>query len=629
MITMKSLLRRLVTAFLVLAAIGLLAFLVYRTQGVDPQLRNELSTALRELRQVDTRLDIDVLRSRMGLNNDYDPLSDPVPQIGMLQRRLVSLLADGGMVLDEVPQLQEAFGQKLYVIDQFKAQNAILQNSLRYVPTAADEIQTLIRRDARAESPALQQLNDTVVRTLNDTLRYNLMPDSATSQQIEQRLGQIQEGLSFYPKPVAEAAQGFINHVRAILRQRAVEAALMAQLDEIPVPSILDSLMTAVEENFALQIQETDRYRNYLAIYSAFLLCIVLYFAVRLVNSFRMIARANQQLQEANEFLEQRVQERTADLRRTMEDLKASEAQLIQSEKMASLGQMVAGVAHEINTPLGYVRSSIETLAAQLDGEVRDFCRDAQALLNAMYAERVDEAAVAAHFSAARQSARALDAGFFDDVAALLQDGVYGIDQIRDMVLNLKNFSRLDRSRVTLYRIEDGIESTLQLAKQQIKHLAIVKNFGSTVAVRCSPSQLNQVFLNLITNAAQAVSPENGVITIITRMQDSTHLAVEIADNGKGIPAENLTKIFDPFFTTKAIGQGTGLGLSIVYKIIEQHGGQIKVSSKEGEGTVFTIVLPTVPPAAMAEEGAAAGAATAEGAEAATEAEKLAKETTG
>jgi signal transduction histidine kinase len=129
-----------------------------------------------------------------------------------------------------------------------------------------------------------------------------------------------------------------------------------------------------------------------------------------------------------------------------------------------------------------------------------------------------------------------------------------------------------------------------------LKHLSVKKLFGDIPAITCSPSQLNQVFLNLINNAAQAIESGSGEITLITRMEGADHVAVEIADNGKGIPPEIMSKIFDPFFTTKAVGKGTGLGLSISYKIIEQHGGSIRVDSNVGQGTRFTIVLPLIPP---------------------------------
>jgi signal transduction histidine kinase len=148
--------------------------------------------------------------------------------------------------------------------------------------------------------------------------------------------------------------------------------------------------------------------------------------------------------------------------------------------------------------------------------------------------------------------------------------------------------------------VNEGLDSTLAIARHELKHHVVKKNYGNIPAITCSPSQINQVFLNLITNAAQAMEQRQGEIRITTRRQGAGHVAVEVADTGKGIPPEVLPKIFDPFFTTKEVGKGTGLGLSIVYKIVEQHGGTISVDSTVGVGTRFTVVLPLQPPAAAA-----------------------------
>jgi len=170
-----------------------------------------------------------------------------------------------------------------------------------------------------------------------------------------------------------------------------------------------------------------------------------------------------------------------------------------------------------------------------------------------------------------------------------------------EIVANLKSFSRLDRSKVARFNLNEGLESTLRLARHDLKHHAVKKTFGDIPLITCAPSQINQVFLNLINNAAQAIESGQGVIQLTTRRHDAEHVAVEVQDNGKGIPPEILPKIFDPFFTTKEVGKGTGLGLSIVYKIVEQHGGSVKVDSKVGVGTRFTVVLPLTPPQAAAE----------------------------
>ena len=183
-----------------------------------------------------------------------------------------------------------------------------------------------------------------------------------------------------------------------------------------------------------------------------------------------------------------------------------------------------------------------------------------------------------------------------DELGTLLKDGLHGIDEISEIVLNLKNFSRLDRAKVTEFSVQDGLESTLLLAKNLLKNsVQIVKEYVAVPKISCSPSQINQVFLNIITNAVHAMPEsrkESAVITLRTSREGDDMVRIEIQDNGAGIPKDVLPKIFDPFFTTKEIGKGTGMGLSISYKIIQEHGGKIVVDTEEGMGTVFSILLP-------------------------------------
>jgi signal transduction histidine kinase len=174
----------------------------------------------------------------------------------------------------------------------------------------------------------------------------------------------------------------------------------------------------------------------------------------------------------------------------------------------------------------------------------------------------------------------------------LTQDGLHGIDEISEIILNLKNFSRLDRSKLQHFNLNEGIESTLVIARNMVKHKTLHRQLRDIPLVECSPSQINQVFLNLVTNAAQATDDSTGEITIATGMAANGQVRVDISDNGHGIPESILAKIFDPFFTTKEVGQGTGLGLSIAYKIVQEHGGRIDVTSKVGKGTTFTVFLP-------------------------------------
>jgi two-component system NtrC family sensor kinase len=243
-------------------------------------------------------------------------------------------------------------------------------------------------------------------------------------------------------------------------------------------------------------------------------------------------------------------------------------AQLIQSEKMASLGLLIAGLAHEINTPLGAINSNNDTIS-------RSIAKIRQIL--------VDE-------SMSAPDRKRAEVRLVDIMQELCRNTSTAAERLMKIVGSLKNFARLDEAELQKADIHEGLESTLTIVQHQMKNrIQIVKQYGNIPRVECHPNALNQVFVNLLVNAAQAI-PERGTITIKTsKKADSVRIA--ISDTGVGIPAENLSKVFDPGFTTKGVGVGTGLGLSICYKIIQEHQGKIEVESSD-RGTTFTIVLP-------------------------------------
>ncbi|MGQ0653928.1 MAG: sensor histidine kinase [Betaproteobacteria bacterium] len=360
---------------------------------------------------------------------------------------------------------------------------------------------------------------------------------------------------------LAGVKSAFAEKAALLQRIRAGEA-VFDQAWLVNTEPRLQQLSRVLDRAFEDALLYNDLYRTWLLYYSAFILTLLAYLAYELYR--------------ANASLERRIAE-------AVEKLKASEAMLVQSEKMSSLGRMVAGLAHEVNTPLAYVKASLEAVrgqAGQLAGET-------SRLLDLLTAEQPDEAQLAAQFERVNEMLARTKG-----LQGQLDDGLHGIAQIAELVENLKNFSRLDRSKVAAYDLHDGIDSTLRIARQQIGRRAVSKTLGKIPLVSCAPSQINQVLLNLVVNAAQATKEEGGVIGIRTRLRDDKWVAVDVADNGHGIPAEVLPKIFDPFFTTKDVGKGTGLGLSISYKIAEDHGGRIEVQSRPGAGARFTLLLP-------------------------------------
>jgi two-component system, NtrC family, sensor kinase len=378
------------------------------------------------------------------------------------------------------------------------------------------------------------------------------------------------------------ALRSTLDEKAALLRRIAAGEALFDQAWRVPTRMRMDSLARVLDLAFNDALAENERFRTWLLYYSAALLALLAWLAL-------LLRRANQRL-------ERRVVQRTNELSTTRDKLKESETMLVQSEKMSALGQMVAGVAHEVNTPLAYVRASLEAAQSRA-GDAGRLARETRWLLEMIESEGADEAALSAQLAKVRAL---IGDKRLETLDAQLTDGLHGITQIAELVVSLKDFSRLERGSVVSYDVNQGVEATLRIAAAELGKRQVKKVLAELPAISCSPAQINQVILNLLVNAAQATPEAGGSILVRTSLRDAQHVAIEVADNGRGIPKDVLPKIFDPFFTTKEVGKGTGLGLSISYRIVEAHGGKLEVDSRPGVGTRFTIVLPLAAPAALA-----------------------------
>lgn len=295
------------------------------------------------------------------------------------------------------------------------------------------------------------------------------------------------------------------------------------------------------------------------------------------VRTHLELKRARDWLKNQNALLE-------AEVERRDKENQLVHLQLLQSEKLAAIGQLAAGIAHEINNPIGFVNSNLNTLSS--------YQHDLFAVLDAydaLFAENPLQTDAAQKLLEFKQQ-KDLDY-LRKDIPQLIAESRDGLSRVRNIILDLKDFSHAETNDWELGDLHKGIDSTLNIIYNELKyHCTIHKEYGDIPEIICLPSQLNQVFMNLLVNAAHAIETK-GDIFIRTGHTD-TEVWVEISDNGKGIPQEHLSRLFEPFFTTKPVGKGTGLGLSISQNIVLKHGGRIAVCSEVGQGSSFRIWLP-------------------------------------
>ena len=563
-----------------LAMVGALVFLYDKTQAVDLRERNEILGFLRELKEIDGRWDVDVLRARLESGANELPVINRTPAaVKSLQQLNSALQNTPSATLNAwLPELSKAILQKADLVEKFKAENAGTKAGLDALLRQAAEL-----GEQSAQLKPRQPAVDAALNRLTTAApSYYWLAQDAQRRNLEAALTDLQNAAAALPDALRAKAEQTRSAGEALLKHRAAEQTLANKLEFLTSGPRLDTLTFSFNRELEATLQDKERFRVYLIYYAGALLILLAYLGF--------------ELKAANLSLERRVEERTRELSEALQHLKESESQLIQSEKMSSLGQMVAGVAHEINTPLAYVKNSLGTVADRLPDLGKVIAESEQLLTMLQAGGNANAEILSRQFAlVSAHIARLKQQRVMDGLTGLVKDGLYGTGQMAEIVGNLKDFSRLDRSKVTGFNLNEGLNSTLLLAKHLLKSVSVDKHFGDIPTIICSPSQINQVFLNLVTNAAQAMEDRQGTLTLVTR-NDNAGVAVEIADNGKGIAPEVLPKIFDPFFSTKEIGKGTGLGLSISYKIVEQHGGRITVESQPGIGTKFTVWLPLKPP---------------------------------
>jgi two-component system, NtrC family, sensor kinase len=412
------------------ALLGLLGLLILKTSRVDFDAHNQIIGTLRELKQVDAEWNVEVLRAKTGLATNYDRVASPLALVASLEAalrgkanafweeraqskdRLISLLDD----------YKRAMDRKISAIESFKSQNAILRNSSRFLPLAATD---LVEATRAAAMPAEQKLRieQALHHLLANTMTYSMTPDQPLRERVADGTLAVRQLTLDVPAEVQDRAFTLVAHVGKVLQQQESGTRVLAELAALPTAQGIDALTDAHSQEHEKLLADQQIYRQALLGYSAFLLLLLGVAALRLYRGYRLLNRTNSALHKVNL------------------ELKESQVHLVQAEKMSALGQMVAGIAHEINTPLAYVKGSFSVLTEQLMPMQTLVARSYQ-FTQQMRADRHDKAALNEQLRGVESSAKSLvEQGVLQEMAGLLKDGIHGIEQISEIVLNLKNFS--------------------------------------------------------------------------------------------------------------------------------------------------------------------------------------------
>ncbi|MBB3119510.1 DAHL domain-containing protein [Pseudoduganella violacea] len=591
---------RLRKGWLPLTALGLLlaaALLLFYARSRDYDASSYFANLalLRHLKQLDASWELNVMKSRVGLNQNYDALVDPLPDVATLPQQLAVLQQNAPEPLQKkleqvLRAFQQAMTEKARLIEAFKSHNAILRNSLAFLPMAATDAGAELP-EKTASSRAQSELSSAVNAVLLATLVYTEAP--APEHMVNVRT-ELEALLDFRSRQSGESLLKldiFLAHVRTVLREHAQVSQLLLQIAQAPTAAHLDEINNLLTQQQQHAAGEAHMHRLYLLLFSAGLAALLLYAAIRLLRSHRIINRINHALQHANEHLERRVRLRT-------QELEQAQSQLVAAARQAGMAEIATNVLHNVGNVLNSVGVSVSLLVRQARDSRAPGLSKAVQLINKQGAQWVD-------FLRGDERGQRLPA-YLDELAGALgaerQNALAELNSLSSSIDHIKDIIATQQSYAgAACLLEDcSLDHLLEealgmsgLAGQQ-DGIAIMRDYHALPPLRLDRHRVLQILINLLGNARRAMDGlAAGERRLILRLRQSADDSVQlqVADSGEGIPAENLARIFSHGFTTRKDGHGFGLH-SCVLAAREMGGSLQAASDGPGTGATFTLQLP-------------------------------------
>ncbi|MCS3512189.1 MULTISPECIES: DAHL domain-containing protein [Pseudomonas] len=554
---------------------------------------------IRQLQQLNAQWDSEVLKARIAITHNYDPLVTPLTEMTRLwvelnNREIYHSPQDLPRWQTSHEAYQAAIQEKARLIDQFKSHNAVLRNSLAFLPTAEDDIQAQFNRIDDEGRLQLQDVATDTYDLLLSSLEFAQITSNERAADILVGLGKLAINKESLPSEFQGPVDILSNHISLILREQPVVNSLLERIAAVPVTERLDELTTHLDQDQQAADLIDHQYHRYLLVFSTLLVALLLYLAVRLLRSFAEINRVNRALQAANETLEQRVERRT-------QQLKDAQTELMDSARQAGMAEIATNVLHNVGNVLNSVNISADLVTRKLRsskamglGKAMQLINERQADLGTFITEDEKGKLLPGYLNQLVDAIAVEQQGLIDEMAQLSKS----VDHIKDIVSTQQSYAGAPSLKEPV-QISTLMEDALRMNAGALSrhNVTVVKHYGQVPEVLADKHRLLLIMVNLISNAKYAMSnltdrPRQMTLTVQS-LEDST-LQISVKDDGEGIPAENMTRIFTHGFTTRKEGHGFGLH-SCALAAVEMDGHLSAHSDGPGQGAIFTLTIPLTP----------------------------------